>query len=122
MYCLYLLTGATLSWRPLAKTSPVVGGCGLLFFDTNDGIGELLLEFPELLSFFVPWLGFIFTLLVCRLTFSTVSAFCVRALVVLDGRIIPGSKLESAFDVMGEEMFEGLMVVEEDDNGVYNQN
>ena len=46
------------------------------------------------------------------------SAFCVRALVVLDGRIIPGSKLESAFDVMGEEMFEGLIVVEEDDNGV----
>ena len=39
---------------------------------------------------------------------------------MLDGRIIPGSKLESAFDVMGEDMFVGLMVVEEDDNGVYN--
>ena len=39
---------------------------------------------------------------------------------MLDGRIIPGSKLESAFDVMGEGIFEALMVVEEDDNGVYN--
>ena len=39
---------------------------------------------------------------------------------MLDGRIIPGSKLESALDVMGEETVEGLMVVEEDDNGVYN--
>ena len=39
---------------------------------------------------------------------------------MLDGRIIPGSKLESALDVMGEETVEGLMVVEEDDKGVYN--
>ena len=35
---------------------------------------------------------------------------------------MPGSKLESALDAIGEVITDGLMVVEEDESGVYDEN
>ena len=34
---------------------------------------------------------------------------------------MPGSKLESALDAIGEVIADGLMVVEEDESGVYDE-
>jgi hypothetical protein len=42
-----------------------------------------------------------------------------RTLLVLDGRIIPGKRDEIALEVIGDEMADWFIVVDEDDKGVW---
>ena len=76
------------------------------------------MEFPLLLSFFVPELSLAFAFFDWTGLPISTSVLFARRLLVSEGRIIPGRRDEIALEVIGEDIVDWLIVVEEDGKGV----
>ena len=90
----------------------------MLLLETRDGIDEFLFPFVLLFSFLVPDLGMEFAFFEWSVFPVSPSTPFPRTLLVLDGRIIPGKRDEIALEVIGDEMVDWFIVVDEDDKGV----